>query len=629
MAGKIFINYRRGDDPGNTGRLFDRLQDAFEPQQLFLDVDNIAPGLDFVRVLNERVAECDIVLAVIGKGWIDARDANGARRLDDSDDFVRIEISSALSQGKRVIPVLVGGAQMPRPDELPEALRPLARRNAVRLTHEQFGADMQGLVKALQQTLVEIDALQQAQAEAARSAQAEQERRRQESEAARLAEEVERNKKAEAEARERAAEERRRQEAAAKQRVEAERAFTAAKRVGTVLALDAFLTVYPENSFADEARKLKAGLLAREGAYHRTSASDDPAVLRSFLATYKTGDDVDQVRRRLRLLEPQQRWQLPKPAIIVPGTLAAVVIVAALAFWIEYKPSPSNQQALAVPTSLSATPVPAPDEVAWSLLKDTTDEAALKRFTARYPNSALRTDAEARIAVIEAAQAAKPAPPPPEQIAWDLVKDSKDPDQLRRFVEQFPNSAQRPDAEQRISALSASAQKVATSNAPDPHELARALQFELQRVGCFIGTVNGDFDDATKTAWHKFINLTSITMPDDASSDAINAVRGITKRVCPLECQAGEHAEGELCVGNAPPPKHATTNAEPSRPSVQPSQHPERGSAVVNNSGAPPGKVTNGGVTTCGQKGCQFVPKNCYAVTGQGGHGLGGKIICP
>jgi hypothetical protein len=155
MTGKIFINYRRGDDPGNTGRLFDRLQDAFAPDQLFLDVDNIAPGLDFVRVLHERVSECDIVLAVIGKSWIDARDATGARRLDDPNDFVRVEIASALSQDKRVIPVLVGEAQMPRAEELPEDLQPLARRNAVRLTHERFRADMQGLIKAVQQALEE------------------------------------------------------------------------------------------------------------------------------------------------------------------------------------------------------------------------------------------------------------------------------------------------------------------------------------------------------------------------------------------------------------------------------------------------------------------------------------------
>jgi formylglycine-generating enzyme required for sulfatase activity len=188
MAGKIFINYRRGDDPGNTGRLFDRLQETFAPEQLFMDVDSIAPGLDFVVVLEDQVAQCDVLLAVIGKGWIDALDPAGARRLDNPDDFVRIEIASALNQGKRVIPVLVSEARMPRPDELPEAIRPLARRHAVRLTHERFRADAQGLVKALQQALEEVDALRRAQAEAARKAQAEEERKRAEATAIERAE---------------------------------------------------------------------------------------------------------------------------------------------------------------------------------------------------------------------------------------------------------------------------------------------------------------------------------------------------------------------------------------------------------------------------------------------------------
>jgi hypothetical protein len=164
MAGKIFINYRRGDDPGNTGRLFDRLQEVFEPQQLFLDVDNIPPGLDFVRVINERVAEADVVLAVIGKDWINARNADGTRRLDDPKDFVRIELASALNQDKRVIPVLVGEAAMPQPEQLPEVLRPLATRHAVRLTHERFRADAQGLIKALQQSLEEIEKRRKAEA---------------------------------------------------------------------------------------------------------------------------------------------------------------------------------------------------------------------------------------------------------------------------------------------------------------------------------------------------------------------------------------------------------------------------------------------------------------------------------
>ena len=90
-----------------------------------------------------------------GNGWLDARDERGSRRLDDPNDFVRIEIESALRLGKRVIPVLVHEARMPRPDELPEAIRPLATRNAVRLTHERFRADVQGLIKALQGALAE------------------------------------------------------------------------------------------------------------------------------------------------------------------------------------------------------------------------------------------------------------------------------------------------------------------------------------------------------------------------------------------------------------------------------------------------------------------------------------------
>jgi tetratricopeptide (TPR) repeat protein len=176
MTGKIFINYRRGDEPGFTQALFARLEQAFPSDQLFMDVDNIPPGEDFVRMLDTQVAQCDALLAVIGKGWLNATDENGNRRLDDPNDFVRIEIESALKQGKRVIPILVNDARMPRPDDLPESVRPLTRRNAVRLTHERFRADAQGLVKALQRNLEEAEALR---------AQADRERK-QEEEAARL-----------------------------------------------------------------------------------------------------------------------------------------------------------------------------------------------------------------------------------------------------------------------------------------------------------------------------------------------------------------------------------------------------------------------------------------------------------
>jgi TIR domain len=153
MAGKIFINYRRGDDSGFVQALLGRLEQAFSTDHLFIDIDSIEPGVDFVRVLEEQVAKCDILLAVIGKGWVDARDELNARRLENPEDFVRIEIASALAQGKRVIPVLVGDARMPRSDELPEVIKPLVKRGAVRLTHERFRSDTLGLVGALQKAL--------------------------------------------------------------------------------------------------------------------------------------------------------------------------------------------------------------------------------------------------------------------------------------------------------------------------------------------------------------------------------------------------------------------------------------------------------------------------------------------
>ena len=156
MSGKIFINYRRGDEPGFTQALLGRLEQAFPAERLFIDVDNIPPGEDFVRMLESQVAQCDAMLTVIGTNWLAATDERGGRRLDDPNDFVRIEIESALKQGKRVIPVLVHQARMPHPDELPEAIRPLSQRNAVRLTHERFRSDVQGLIKALQGAIDEV-----------------------------------------------------------------------------------------------------------------------------------------------------------------------------------------------------------------------------------------------------------------------------------------------------------------------------------------------------------------------------------------------------------------------------------------------------------------------------------------
>jgi TolB-like protein len=149
MAGRVFINYRRGDTNAWAGRLHDRLAQTFSREQLFMDVDAIEPGLDFVHELDEQVAKCDVFLSIIGTRWLTQTDASGQRRLDNAEDFVRVEIESALRRNIRVIPVLVDGASMPRAEELPETLRLLARRNAVEVTHARFGSDSQALVEAL------------------------------------------------------------------------------------------------------------------------------------------------------------------------------------------------------------------------------------------------------------------------------------------------------------------------------------------------------------------------------------------------------------------------------------------------------------------------------------------------
>ena len=146
---RIFINYRRQDSEGYVGRLYDHLIQHFDRNDVFVDVDSIPPGSDFVTELEEAVATCDVFIAVIGPQWLTITDEQGQRRLDQWDDFVRLEVASALKQNKMVIPVLVGQARMPAPSQLPEDIAPMARRNAIELSHQRFAYDLQKLVNAI------------------------------------------------------------------------------------------------------------------------------------------------------------------------------------------------------------------------------------------------------------------------------------------------------------------------------------------------------------------------------------------------------------------------------------------------------------------------------------------------
>jgi hypothetical protein len=149
VVGGIFLSYRRDDNRHAAGRLYDCLQQRFSSEQIFFDVDAIEPGLSFMHVIEERIRASDAIIVVIGLNWLDARDGEGHRRLDDPEDFVRVEIAAGLQQGIRVIPVLIDGAAIPREADLPTPLKALASKNAVTLSHSSFQRDAEHLNIAL------------------------------------------------------------------------------------------------------------------------------------------------------------------------------------------------------------------------------------------------------------------------------------------------------------------------------------------------------------------------------------------------------------------------------------------------------------------------------------------------
>ena len=153
MSGQMFISYRRDDSAGWSGRLFDRLKDHFPSNQIFMDVDTIDLGVDFVEAVEEVVCACDVLIAVIGSRWLASSDRRGRRRLDIPEDLVRLEIATALKRGIRVVPVLVEGAVMPEAGELPDDLKALVRRNALEIGHIRFNADSAHLDSAVERAL--------------------------------------------------------------------------------------------------------------------------------------------------------------------------------------------------------------------------------------------------------------------------------------------------------------------------------------------------------------------------------------------------------------------------------------------------------------------------------------------
>jgi hypothetical protein len=146
----IFVSYRRQDSADVTGRIYDRLVQRFDKAQVFKDVDSIPLGVDFREHLGGVVGQCDVLLAVVGDEWL-AADSTGRRRVDDTKDFVRIEIEAALQRNIPVIPLLVRGASVPSENDLPASLAQLSYRNGIAVRPDpDFHRDMDRLIAGLE-----------------------------------------------------------------------------------------------------------------------------------------------------------------------------------------------------------------------------------------------------------------------------------------------------------------------------------------------------------------------------------------------------------------------------------------------------------------------------------------------
>jgi hypothetical protein len=151
MSG-IFLSYRRDDAAGYAGRVADDLKERFG-DRLFMDIDTVEPGLDFVEEIERAVQSCVALVVVIGKQWLGSVDGAGRRRLEDPGDYVRLEVATALKRKIRVIPVLVQNTLMPLASELPPDLAPLTRRNAIDIADTRWKYDIDRLIHTLEKVL--------------------------------------------------------------------------------------------------------------------------------------------------------------------------------------------------------------------------------------------------------------------------------------------------------------------------------------------------------------------------------------------------------------------------------------------------------------------------------------------
>jgi hypothetical protein len=149
VAKKVFISYRREDTGAAAGRVYDRLARLLPKANLFFDVSTIGGGEDFAQRIESEIGRSDAALVFIGDKWLEPAPGADKGRIWDANDFVRAELRAALARPMLVLPVLVAGARMPKPEQLPEDVRAVALKNALPLRHESFDGDTESIVGAV------------------------------------------------------------------------------------------------------------------------------------------------------------------------------------------------------------------------------------------------------------------------------------------------------------------------------------------------------------------------------------------------------------------------------------------------------------------------------------------------
>ena len=149
MAKRVFISYRREDTGSAAGRVYDRLSRLLPKSNLFFDVNTIGGGEDFVQRIESEIGRSDVALVFIGDKWLEPAHPPGSGRIWEQDDFVRAELRTALGRPMLILPILVAGARMPKPEQLPKDVRPVTGKNAMPLRHESFDDDAENIVAAV------------------------------------------------------------------------------------------------------------------------------------------------------------------------------------------------------------------------------------------------------------------------------------------------------------------------------------------------------------------------------------------------------------------------------------------------------------------------------------------------